>query len=266
MIKKIPIASIIIEGLQARESTNDVTVQEYKELLDKKTTFPPIIVFNDGGKEYFIGDGIHRVLAAQDLERKEIEADIRKGSKQDALWFSAGANQAHGLKRTNEDKRKAVEIAFRLKPKLSDRSIAAHCGVSHPNVAKVREELIQLEILPVECGKRDGADGKKRTVKEKSTGKILPVEPPAEPARVESAPIAPIAPPDAPQPKPATPPVRPVILDKIGYPVPPQIHARWNEGRNEPPIMLVRVNEIREYIEARKSNILYGWFNFEAAL
>ena len=41
--------------------------------------------------------------------RAEIAADVRQGTRRDALLFAAGANSSHGLSRTTADKRRAIE-------------------------------------------------------------------------------------------------------------------------------------------------------------
>jgi hypothetical protein len=64
-------------------------------------------VFYDGA-EYWLADGFHRVHAAQKLRRLTIAADVRQGTRRDAVLLSARANAEHGLRRTNEDKRRAV--------------------------------------------------------------------------------------------------------------------------------------------------------------
>src|SRR5688500_4610428 len=48
-----------------------------------------------------------------------------------------------GLRRTNEDKRRAVEAALRhpKAAKLSDRQIAEHVGVSHDMVNRLRKSI-----------------------------------------------------------------------------------------------------------------------------
>ena len=51
-------------------------------------------------------------------------------SRKDAAWAACAANQAHGLRRTHADKRKAVTLALKLHPEMSDQAIADHCGVS----------------------------------------------------------------------------------------------------------------------------------------
>jgi hypothetical protein len=47
----------------------------------------------------------------------------------------------HGLRRTNEDKRKAVLGTLALRPDWSDRAVAKHVGVGYTLVATVRASL-----------------------------------------------------------------------------------------------------------------------------
>lgn len=61
------------------------------------------------------------------------------GGRIDALKAALSANAAHGIRRGNADKRRAVEIALREFPKLSSRMIAELCGVSDKTVGTVRE-------------------------------------------------------------------------------------------------------------------------------
>ena len=71
---------------------------------------------------------------------EEISADIRPGTQRDARLFAVGANQTHGLRRSNEDKRRAVLVLLKDEEwcTWSDREIAKRCGVTHPFVAKLR--------------------------------------------------------------------------------------------------------------------------------
>jgi hypothetical protein len=61
----------------------------------------------------------------------------------DAIIAACGENADHGLRRTNEDKRRAVERLLGDPEwiKWSDRKIADVCRVSHPFVGTVRKEL-----------------------------------------------------------------------------------------------------------------------------
>ena len=124
---------------QARVSTCDDTVDEYVAALENGEEFPKVVLFWDGEKA-FIGDGWQRIAAHQAVGREEINADMRDGVLRDAILYAAGANTEHGLRRSNEDKRRAVEMmlddpVWRL---WSQRKIAEHCRVSTWLVSEVQ--------------------------------------------------------------------------------------------------------------------------------
>ena len=93
--------------VQARITVYENTVLEYIESLERGEVFPPVTVFDDNGT-YYLVDGWHRDEAMYRCGRKEIEAEVKMGSRRDAILFSVGVNSNHGLRRSNEDKRKAV--------------------------------------------------------------------------------------------------------------------------------------------------------------
>ena len=103
-----------------------------------------------GRVRYCIADGWHRFYAVRELGRPVISAIVHVGGRHEALKFALGANAAHGLRRTNKDKRKAVEIALREYPKLSNRAIADLCRVSHVMVNDIRKEV--EESSTCDCG------------------------------------------------------------------------------------------------------------------
>lgn len=160
--KNIPIDKISLEGCQSRAGTCDATVEEYAELWKAGAEFPPVILFSDGA-HYHCGDGHHRILGAQRADIETILAQVVKGGVSDALWYSAGANSAHGKRRTNADKRKAVKIALELKSEMSDRAIAEHCGVGTDLVSSVRGQLSENDSSKSPA-KRVGKDGKARSL------------------------------------------------------------------------------------------------------
>src|SRR3954462_9709856 len=83
-------------GTQIRARINEDTVDEYAvAMLDAENKFPPVVVFHDGN-QFILADGFHRMLAASRNGFKDIEADINKGTKSDALKFALSANAAHG--------------------------------------------------------------------------------------------------------------------------------------------------------------------------
>ncbi len=74
----------------------------------------------------------------------------------EAIWLASRANLTHGVRRTNEDKRRAVEMALSSKgASMSDRAVAEHVGVTHPLVSKVRGEVETVTTSTERIG-RDG--------------------------------------------------------------------------------------------------------------
>lgn len=138
-------------GTQMRAGLDEATVREYYDTMyvQERATdwpFPPIVVFYDG-QDHWLGDGFHRLEAVKRLLKgnlvHEIPADIRAGTRRDAILHAAGANANHGLRRSQADKRRAVETMLRDDEwrQWSDREIARSCNVSADLVGTVRKEL-----------------------------------------------------------------------------------------------------------------------------
>jgi uncharacterized ParB-like nuclease family protein len=141
---EIPLAEIAIcADTQMRVIGIDPgTVASYAEDMKAGATFPPIIVYHDRAL-YHPADGFHRIEAARQIGREVILAEVRQGTSRDATLAACAANATHGLRRTNEDKRRAI-TAMLQDPEWatwSDRAIAKACAVDHKSVAKVRREL-----------------------------------------------------------------------------------------------------------------------------
>lgn len=132
-------------GTQPREAINHDVVEEYRAEMVKGTKFPDIVVFYDGSA-YWLADGFHRVLAAKQARKQSLNADVRQGARRDAVLHSVGANAAHGLRRTNADKRRAVTRLLEDEEwgKWSDREIARRCGVSNVFVSKLSPSLLTV--------------------------------------------------------------------------------------------------------------------------
>ncbi len=140
----VPIESIRIDGgTQSRVRIDPETVADYADAMQGGAEFPPVIVYYDGN-QYWLADGFHRLQAWVSAwpERTGIPAEVRQGDRREAVLHSVGANDAHGLRRTNEDKRRAV---LRLMEdaewgKWSNREIARRCNVAEGLVRKVKED------------------------------------------------------------------------------------------------------------------------------
>lgn len=168
---KLEVSSIRTNaGTQTRAAINEEVVADYAERMIAGDRFPPVVVFHHKG-ELILADGFHRLRARRTAKFETIEAEVHEGTRLDALKFSLSANHRHGLRRTNEDKRHAVEIALREFPAWSDRAVAQLCGVTHPSVGTVRHQLVNLSS----CEKRLGRDGKRRRVVENPDRSMEPL-------------------------------------------------------------------------------------------
>lgn len=129
-------------GTQARAGISEETVAEYEQGVRGGDDFPPVTVFHDG-TDYWLADGFHRLEAHRRAGESRIEARVRRGTHRDAALFAAGANATHGLRRTNADKNRVVEMLLLDEEwgQWSDRKVAELCGVSHVFVGDVRKRL-----------------------------------------------------------------------------------------------------------------------------
>jgi uncharacterized ParB-like nuclease family protein/transposase len=189
---QISISQIDFDSItQIRAEINDDTVSDYSERMAEGDKFPPVDLFDVGGR-YLIGDGWHRILAYQKNGSMTTEATIHQGGRTAAIRFALGANAKHGMARSNADKRKAVEVALREFGNLSNREIARICGVGDKLVAAVRDQLREnrSSTNPPEPETRIGADGKKRKM---PTPKEQPEQMPEETEESEGDSLEPVA-------------------------------------------------------------------------
>jgi hypothetical protein len=151
----IPLASIKDGGAQSRVEMRVETVNDYATDMVDGAVFPPIVVFHDGS-DFWLADGFHRVEAARKISRETIVAEIREGSSRDAVLHGVGSNAAHGLRRTQADKRRAVERLLKDPEwaRWSDRKIAEAARVDHKTVGAIRREL--TGEFPTAQGKPNG--------------------------------------------------------------------------------------------------------------
>lgn len=148
MIETISLASIIKDSdLQMRVAMNEQAVADYADVirntpLGEAVPLPPVVLFRDKKKLYLV-DGFHRHEGHVRAGAAEIQALIMDGTKRDAILYSVGANSDHGLRRTNDDKRKAVVTLLSDKEwsTWSDRDIARRASVSHTFVAGLRSQF-----------------------------------------------------------------------------------------------------------------------------
>ncbi len=274
MTKKLKLSEIVTDaGTQVRAGLNEATVADYAEALGGGAKFPPVVVFHDGSR-YVAADGFHRIHAASRMGATQIECDVRKGGKGEALKFALGCNAHHGLRRTNADKRHAVELALREFPKLSDRALAEMCLVGHPFVADVRRSQVESDSTSgaakphLPPPPRIGRDGKAyplppppmqrrastdaQDTPHPASGHLLPSA--EKEARGDARPTVPPPPPSQ-------------VLDATGWPIPTQLIPLWQRS-GEVQEMLTTLSRVKGALRTAQEtrDKLFAEVNFSSAL
>jgi hypothetical protein len=228
----LKLSTIRIDGdTQVRVAIHQTTVDEYAELLESGKDLPPLTVFHDGAA-YWLADGFHRYHAARKAGLLAVYCDVQKGTVAEARWAAVGANKAHGLRMSPADRKRAVEMALKLKPEMSDDAIAEHVGVDRKTVLARRHQVVQI-------GQPDHRIGK--------DGKRYPAPPPPPP-RPPQRPVTPASPP----PPPPTPPKPPKPdneassgpKDHFGRAIPEALRPLWSR-RDEVDALKTKISAVR---------------------
>lgn len=255
-LKHLNIDEIRIDGgTQPRAGIDTAYIADLAERLDG---LPPIDVFFDG-KDHWAADGFHRYHAHRKAEKKTIPCNIHKGTQRDAILFSVGANNAHGLRRTNADKRRAVETLLGDKEwgKRSDRWIADQCKVSNHLVAEIRG--IQVgEFPPANAKNRhndtenDDSGGRIPTCRDGKDGKKYP----APEVEEDDIPV------DSESESPSAPPAPPAV-DKLGEPIADEAIASIFARARELDDLARRTSELKVAIQrgVEAKDELFARFN-----
>lgn len=138
-VKKVAINTISVDPtLQIRVDFDSNVVKEYASIVADRD-MDPVTLF-DTGKALLLADGAHRRAAYLKVGKTEIPATTVKGTHSDALRYSIQKNCRHGIKVTNQDKRRAASLAVldNELAKLPDAEIGELIGVSGTLVADCR--------------------------------------------------------------------------------------------------------------------------------
>ena len=124
----------------------EVLRERYQE--DGLDAFPPVVLYRDADDVHWLADGHYRVQAVADAlgieGQRTIRADIRHGSKRDAIYYAAEANAKHGTPLSRQEKRRVVIRLLQddeWSQQMSDSAIARHVGVSNGFVSTIHREL-----------------------------------------------------------------------------------------------------------------------------
>jgi transposase-like protein len=149
-VVSLPIAQIRLDGgTQPRTALDFAAIDDYAETMAAGGKFPPVVVFHDG-EHYWLADGFHRLKAAFAAGFDAIDCELRQGTLEDAQWYSFSANKTNGLRRTNEDKQRAVKSALlhARAASMSNYAIARHVGVDEATVRNWRTKLAASTEIP----------------------------------------------------------------------------------------------------------------------
>lgn len=153
-------------GTQSRAALSEDAIADYAAAYAAGGELPPLgIVFDKETKSHWLWDGFHREAAARRAGIKRLPALLTPGTQRDAVLMSVGANARHGLRRTNEDKRRAAQILLSDQGwgARSDAWIAETAGVSRPFVAELRAaQPATLHVVVRQCQPRDSSSGSGR--------------------------------------------------------------------------------------------------------
>jgi hypothetical protein len=151
-IYEVEVASLR-QGLAVRSDGVD---ESYAKLLASVVTpLPPIVV---DSRTMVVLDGVHRVRAAVLRQDTRIRATYVSGSESELLILAVQANAAHGRPLSITDRKGAAGRLLSLAPDMSDRAVAAICGLSPTTVG-----LLRSSVLPNgQSGLRRGRDGRVR--------------------------------------------------------------------------------------------------------
>ena len=198
MADLLSLERIRTEGTQVRVALSEIVIREYADALARGDEFPPIEVYDDE-TVHWLADGFHRLQAAKQAGRDSIAATIHPGGQREALLHALSANDTHGYRRTDADRRHAVELmlADPAWQAWSNREIARQCRVSEFLVRTVRQERAPTPETqePPERTRKVTRGGKTYTMRTGRIGTAARAKAPAAPSPALSlAPTAPVVP------------------------------------------------------------------------
>jgi hypothetical protein len=165
VFETVAISSLVVDDrYQSRAAMDTSVIADYAIAIRQAGhwPFPPIKLVSQ-----IVVDGFHRIEAAKlVLADPETSSELRRNlqavpchripvnvARDDvpdvALRHALASNHTHGLRRSQADKRRAVELALTAWPNDSDRTIGKLTGTSHTFVGKVRTKE-EVATLPPE--------------------------------------------------------------------------------------------------------------------
>lgn len=151
--KSIDIASINSRPAKdVRVGLDTEAVQAYAENID---SLPALLIIIDEKGNHWLADGYHRYVAHMEKGLATAKCKVKEGTYLEAYRLACHANEEHGVRTTNEDKRRRVEVAL-SHPEMrrwSTRKLADACGVSNELVCRLKpKEVLDSNTSPSVVG------------------------------------------------------------------------------------------------------------------
>jgi hypothetical protein len=150
---KMKISELILNyDIYPRHDVDRVRVNEYVTAMQSGAVFPPVRIDSENK---WVVDGFHRFTAYQKLKVEEIEVETYKFDNQaELIWWSINWNAQHGLKLTQHDQARCINIGRDMG--LSDNQIAQALCITIDKITKMEKERIRIDSgtgRPVEVKK-----------------------------------------------------------------------------------------------------------------
>jgi len=153
-VTRLPVAILRRDGgTQIRAQISMDLAREYAESMGRAEKFPPVDACYDG-THHWVWDGFHRLMGAELIGASHIDCSVRPGTRRDAILLAVGANASHGFRRSNADKRQAVQTLLDDEEwsAKSDRQIAKLAKVDPGMVGRLRPSAAKPQIRQVTRG------------------------------------------------------------------------------------------------------------------
>ena len=191
------------DACQTRASTrlDDDHVEALAAAYSGDATVPPLTCVEMADGSLVVVDGYHRWAALAALMKRAPKAPVlgavpvvvvANGDRELASFHALAANAAHGIRRTNADKRHAIRLALAHPhcQKMGIGQIAQHLGVNRELVAAVREEVLAASSPKAEATAKAAAAASEEVERRAKGGKPKSARQVAEEAGVSHRAVA----------------------------------------------------------------------------
>lgn len=143
--QQIALKEIVVDStVQIRHGNHEPTIRRYEESFEK---LPPVDVFRTP-EGNLLADGFHRVAAATRLGHKHIDANVHRGTREDALEFAVIANTKNADPLSPTERDEGIRRLKQLHPGWATRQIAEAMSVSSSTVQQVfRADDVKREVV-----------------------------------------------------------------------------------------------------------------------